>query len=233
MSKVIMFSTSKGGQGKSTSTMLCATAFADAPFNKRVAVVDVDSQKSLVRKYEYDKKVYEDAAQLFTILNYSVEDLESNIQQLKDEYDLIFIDAAGKHDVNQNLADQEIYKLLIYTDYLFVPFCGGNFNIESTLDFLKMAINVKAIKDETDVPLTIYGYAAMYEPRRTKDKELNKETKEITDLTGVKFMDVPLKRLTIYQDADTMCSLYDTGAYEPNYINFLRWINELNNLIQI
>lgn len=233
MGKVIMFSTSKGGQGKTTSTVLCATALSNEPFNLNIAVIDVDTQKSIIKQVQYDSEAYEDAAHSFDVYDYTTDKLSKSINELRKQYDLIFIDAAGKHDTNLPLKEQEIYRLLIYTDYLFVPFCSGNYNLESTLDFLKMALSVQAIKENTEAPLSINGYVGLFESRRTNDKFLKKDVRTITEQTGVKFMDVELKRLAMYSDSDTITSLYDQKAVRNDSINFFRWINELSTLINL
>lgn len=231
MAKVLMFGTSKGGQSKSTSAILAATAFSDAPFNHKVCVVDTDPQKSIVRLREYDMQAYVNVEPLFDVLDFTIEDLVKNIDGLRETYDIIIIDAAGKFDVASNLSEQEIYKTLIFCDYLFVPFCAGNFNLDSTIDFLKMALAVQDFKKETDYPMEVFGYTSMYRSRLKADQRLKKDIREINETTGVKFLDVELKDLTIYREADTMTSLYDSKAYESNYINFLRWVNQIANLI--
>ena len=233
MSKIIMFGTSKGGQSKSTSAILSATAFGDAPFNKRVAVVDLDPQKSVVKLREYDLRAYDEPEIPFTIYDYTLADLESNIHELKENYDLIILDAAGKYDVTMPIKDQDIFQTLVYCDFLFVPFCAGNFNLDSTIDFLKMALAVQEHKKDTDVPLSIYGYVSMFRSRTLANQRLKQDIKEIHNQTGVRFLDVELKDLTIYREADTITSLYDTKAYEINYINFLRWINQIANLLYL
>ncbi len=48
MAKIIMFGNMKGGIGKSTATLLASTALAQPPFNKKVLVLDLDRQGSLI-----------------------------------------------------------------------------------------------------------------------------------------------------------------------------------------
>jgi len=53
--KIVGFVNQKGGVGKSTLTMLVATALAKAPYNLKVAIVDCDAQTSLQDQRKMDE----------------------------------------------------------------------------------------------------------------------------------------------------------------------------------
>ena len=50
----------KGGIGKSSATVMAATALSTAPFNKKVLVLDLDRQGSLIQLRELDAEDTED-----------------------------------------------------------------------------------------------------------------------------------------------------------------------------
>jgi chromosome partitioning protein len=233
MTTVITISTSKGGQGKSTTNVLLATALASEPLNKRVLLLDMDLQRSIYTQRLNDLKAYEPGTNVpFEVKAYTLKELEQSINKLRDSYDYIFIDSAGSFDLTKPLKGQEIYQILIYTDLLLIPFSGGNYNLESTIEFLKMALSVQEVKQKTNVPLSICGFITMYESRLTTSKELLKYTEQIAEQTNIKFIETPLKKLSAYSQADTITSLYKENPTDTPSINFHNFTNNLINKLE-
>jgi chromosome partitioning protein len=233
MTTVITISTSKGGQGKSTTNVLLATALSSEPLNKRVLLLDMDLQRSIYTQRLNDLKSYEPGTNVpFEVKAYTLKELEQSINKLKDSYDYIFIDSAGSFDLTKPIKGQEIYQLLVYTDLLLIPFSGGNYNLESTIEFLKMALSVQEVKQKTNVPLSICGFITMYESRLTTSKELLKYTEQIAEQTNIKFIETPLKKLSAYSQADTITSLYKENPTDTASINFHNFTNNLINKLE-
>ena len=111
MAKIIMFGNQKGGVGKSLCATMTAAALGQPPFNFNVALVDLDEQKTIASLRQVDKESYPpDLAEPFTIFDFSLPDLESRIGTLDRDYDLIFLDAAGKLDARARSEERRVGK---------------------------------------------------------------------------------------------------------------------------
>jgi cellulose biosynthesis protein BcsQ len=234
VSKIILFGNQKGGVGKTTLTALCANALSAEPFNRRVCVVDIDPQQSLIRRRLSDIQNSE------VIPPYPLEaktfaQLQKELPELDQAHDLVFVDAAGKLDAYLPTDQQEITKLLFYADFLFVPIVPGNFSLDATLDYLKLALKIKAKRQER--PLAIVALVNMGEPRTIDDRYLAEEIGELTALTNIEAMTIPLNRYALYRATDTLTSFYDVSAGYPGgsvdraRANFADWITEFNQII--
>ena len=127
-----MYGNQKGGVGKTQVSIMTATAMSQKPFGLKTCIVDIDNQKSVVRSRIFDLRAYQIENPPFDVHNYTIVELQANIEQLDKDYQLIIIDAAGKLDNTQPIETQEITKALMYVDCLFIPFVAGNYNLEST-----------------------------------------------------------------------------------------------------
>ena len=151
MAKIIMFGNQKGGIGKSTITILTANALGNAGFDYKVLVIDNDVQRSIIGLREYDKEVTEEEVGKDYEFPYDVkamtyQQLRSKIADYDKEYDFIFIDTPGRIDLEQDIKKQEITKLLSFVDYVFVPFKGGALNLDSTLQYSKVLLDIQELR---------------------------------------------------------------------------------------
>ena len=230
MAKIIMFGNMKGGIGKSTVTLLTATAFAQAPFNKKVIVLDLDRQRSLSELRELDKQ--ETSTFSYQIRSCSVTDLNKEYRiELDKDFDLIFLDTGGKLDNNLPFEQQEITPVLLLTDVLLVPFVAGNFGTDATLKYLQYALQVQQSKKSKGHKLDIIGFVNMYIKQQTEDKQLLDYLSEISSETGLKFMSNKLGFYTAYRGADTIKSLYKDNASTAQERNFKMFIKELEKTL--
>lgn len=230
MSKIIVFGNQKGGVGKTTATVLAATALSQSPFELKVLIIDTDHQKSIVKARLLDTEEYQGILP-YDVLNYNVKTLQKNIQQLDRNYDLIFIDVPGKLDNNIAPEQQEISKVLLYADYLFVPFSSGNYTLDATLDYLKFVLNIEEARASTKRPLEIIGFINMYRERSRNNRFLLGEINQIKQFTNVPFMRNNLALYTLFSDANTIESLYDAQTEQNAQINFVLWLNEFLKII--
>ena len=231
MAKIISVATSKGGQGKSTTCVLLATTLSGEPFNKKVCIVDADPQKSIYNQRDFDLKNNPEAVTKFDVFDYSIESLDNHIDELKQAYDIILIDSSGHYDMNSKLSSQEIYKVLIYSDILFTPFVSGLYSIQSNIDFLKMAISIRGIKENTKYPLNIYGFLTMLESNRTASKNLLALVPQIQKQFNVKFLENNIKRLSGYAEVDTLESIYNENPKDTLGLNLKPFIAEVTKYI--
>ena len=104
----------KGGIGKSTATLLAATALSQKPFKRKVIVLDLDRQGSLAELRELDQDDTNDFA--YEIRSCTVEQFYNSIEDLDNNYDLVFLDTGGKLDNDLPFDKQEITPILLNTD---------------------------------------------------------------------------------------------------------------------
>lgn len=233
MATIIMIGNMKGGVGKSTVTLLSANALSNPPFNKKIAVLDIDQQGSLygLRKLESNDQTNKQQFK-YPILEYSLEKLYQEIEDLDQQYDLIFLDVAGKLDTNLPPNQQEITPLLLNTDLLLIPFVAGNFATDATIHYLEYAIDVQQLKKEQyQQDLNIVGFVNMYIKNRKDDTDLSNYLGEIASETGLRFMQNRLGFYTAYRSTDTSTSLYRSKPNNAQEKNFKLWINELSKMI--
>lgn len=228
MSKIISFANQKGGVGKSTLTALTAAALSSEPFNYSIYVADVDQQQSLIRRRLGDLQSA-DVIPPYRLEYKTLSQLLAEIDQLDQEYDFIFIDSPGKLDANLPADQQEITKILLLVDYLFIPIPPGNYAMDATLDFLKIALKAKAQRKTR--PLTITGSVNMAEPRTLDDRFLIEELDDLKAMVNINFMESRLNRYSLFRATDTLESLFDPESNDRAKANFSEWISELISII--
>lgn len=231
MARIIHIGNMKGGVGKTTTTVLLATALSQAPFNLRVCVVDADEQQSISDARNIDLMAYgiESEKAPFEVFNYSVSELTQRIQKLNSEYDIIFIDAGGKLDIEQKVSSQQIAPILAISDYLFIPIVAGHVNLAATLKYLEFAKRIESTRASSERKLNILGFVSMCRPRTKQHAQLMDELKNIE---SIKIMYAALNDYSTFREIETIQSLYTTSSSDPAKINFSNFLNEFFTLIQ-
>lgn len=148
--KLIAFSSQKGGAGKSSFTALAASYFSYVT-NKKVCVIDADfPQYSIVHMRARDLKLIQDEQEAYfrqlvkvqmaktgnsyPILKSLPQDVLSLIETIKlkeQTFDYIFIDMPG------TLNNTGIIKNLAAMDYVFTPLVANEVELDSALGFVK------------------------------------------------------------------------------------------------
>ncbi|MEL7020979.1 MAG: ParA family protein, partial [Bacteroidota bacterium] len=188
-----------------------------------VCVIDTDKQRSIAEAREYDQE--NKTVVSYPVLQMSVSEMQQQIAALDRTYDIIFIDTAGKLDVDAPIKDQEITKGLMYADFLFIPFRAGNFNLDATLSYLRYLLKVQEQRANSERPLIIQGFINMYRQRSKMNDLLISEVRHLKD-GGLPFMISRLGNYTLFEDVDTVTSIYDEDTNDRAKLNFTVWINE-------
>lgn len=221
MAKVIVVGNRKGGVGKSTLTMMMATAWSQAPFNKKILVIDADDQQSLIKFRNDDLSDDLSASPTYKIISClnNIERLFEIIQRAKSSHDYIFIDVAGR-------LDDFTKKVLFYVDLVLVPFQAGNFSLESTFDYIEFALKVSQKRQANGLtPMQIIGFVNMYMKRRTRYRDAKDDLVAFEEYVTV--MHNNLGFYATFMDADTLQSVYSEKSSDTAKRNFRIWINEL------
>jgi cellulose biosynthesis protein BcsQ len=233
MAKILMFGNQKGGVGKTLVSVMTATALGQAPFNLKVAIIDVDDQKSVTYARDIDIRSYpEGTPPPFVVINYKIADLQKNIAKLDSEYDVLMIDVAGKLDTNVDVTQQEITKALMYVDVLFVPFVAGSYVFTATYNYLNFIEQVQAARALQTRRMQVFGFVNMYRSRSRVNQMLVEHISSLTENNNLKMMDTYLNDYTLFKESDTMMSIYDATSNDSATQNFVEWFNELIKIIQ-
>jgi chromosome partitioning protein len=226
MAKFILFGNQKGGIGKTTLAVLTATGLSQSPFNKKVLLIDNDNQESAIRLRKYDEEHYENKQPPYLIRRMTYQQIVESIVDIDEMYDYVFIDTPGKLDNNLAPEQQEVTKILLLTDYLFMPFKGGALNLDATTDYVKVLLKAKEHRIKTDRPLHVYGVVNFYKERSRINRELKEELEYLKEHAGLEFLETAFKQYVAYEYIDTYESMYDKESTEPVKINYAAFLNE-------
>jgi len=218
------FANLKGGTGKSTCTVLAATAFSQSPFNLRVVVADCDQQKSISRARLADLDDF-DGVLSYDVLDLNAATFQAKAQELNDRFDLVLVDVAGTFD-------DGILRIINYLDRVYVPIVAGNYSLEASLTYLREVLAMKAARDQEGRPLRVYAFANMQRERTRNAQFLTDELDRLRAYLDVPTLPVGLKDLTAYRDADTVTTLYKATPTDAAGLNFAAWIDELYKTFQ-
>ena len=118
----------------------------------------------------------------------------------------------------------------MYADYLFIPFKAGNFNLDASLEYLKMVIKLGELRTDSERPLHYHGFVNMYRDRSKTNTNLIIEIENLKT-AGVEFMMTRLRNYTIFEDINTLNSLYDVNSVDKAKLNFTVWLNEFVKIL--
>ena len=216
MAKIIMFGNQKGGIGKSTLSILTANALSAPEFDYKVLVIDNDTQRSVTSIRQYDTEIMEEEYKEDFEFPYDVKALtyaqiRDRIVNFDKDYDFVFIDTPGRIDLEEDIKQQEITKLLSFVDFVFVPFKGGALNLDSTLRYSKLLLDIQELRKGKPRPLSLYGLVNFYRENAITDQELKEEIDYLQSNTNIVFMTAKMRQYALYERLNTYKSIYIEG----------------------
>lgn len=213
---IITFATQKGGTGKTTLAIAFAN-YISVSSKRKINVFDFDFQKSFYHKWKEDELM--DIPKL-----YDVEIIEEENEQpftdfetligLKESEDINLFDLAGTLDVKYS-------DLLIYSDFIVIPFEYSNVSVKSTLVFINF-LGLMESQAERVVIRSKYDKGYKYLNQESMDAEIRKYGTLLKS---------PVFKRNCLQTIDTRKLNYEQKYAVKN--SFTELIDHINNTLEI
>lgn len=210
---IITFATQKGGAGKTTLAIAFANYLTEIS-SRKIKVFDFDFQKSFYNKWKEDEeselpKIYDVEVIGEDDEDQPLADLE-NIIELKESEEIYLFDLAGT-------LDQKYSDILIYSDFIIIPFEYSDVSVKSTLVF-KNLLGLLESQSERIFIRSKYDKSYKYRNQSEMDKELSKY--------GL-LLENPVFKRNILQSIDTRKLNYEQKNAVKNPFNeIIEYINK-------
>lgn len=215
--KIISICNSKGGVGKSVVTLMVAAALAEQK-NKKVLIIDCDSQASVLAMYEQELEANPDATPLVEVEALSPRRVNTFLKRFGDDYDTIFIDIPRMTDKK---ADNPTVMLLYNCDAILVPVIGSEVDTMATREFMEIIDECRSFKEEMKEDFNAYGFI-----NRRNLRKSNQEAETLLRKAGLKMFSNSLSDLRIFTSPSVFKSPLQTAEglrrFEPFYKEFCR-----------
>lgn len=215
--KILSICNSKGGVGKSVVTLLVATAIAEQK-NKKVLIIDCDSQASVLAMYEQEIETNPDNTPLIEVEALSPRRVNTFLKRFGDDYDIIFIDIPRMTDKK---ADNPTVMLLYNCDGILVPVIGSEVDTLATQEFMEIIEECKSFKEEMKEDFKSYGFI-----NRRNLRKSNEEAETMLRRAGLKMFTNSLSDLRIFTTPSVFKSPLKSAEglrrFEPFYKEFCR-----------
>lgn len=212
MPRIISVANSKGGVGKSTVTILLATALAKQQ-KQKVLILDTDSQASVSNWLKAESQDYEArTAPLVTVAQESPQHVRLFLDKYGEDYDIIFIDIPR---MTNSMNETANVQLLYYCDAVLIPVLGSRLDVMSTQSFFKIIQDAANKRQELDFPFTSFGFVN----RETNLKD-NQEARDLlSNVLKIPMLDTALRDLKIFKTPSLFQSILATAEgkrrFEP------------------
>lgn len=219
--RVISIANRKGGVGKTTLTILLATALA-VEKKKRVLLLDCDSQKSALQWRNFEMQSYGESEQAPYEIRYLPPRYLYDELRIKDgQYDIIFVDVPRLTDDSK---DSDIITILTCCDSVLIPTVPGELDAFATQDFLGTVKEIETQKHQRDIPFEYYG-ALNKRNRRTESDSII----EFMKAQDVEMFANNLDDLKVFTSPSTYFNVMDTPQgrerFEPFFNEFIEKFN--------
>ena len=210
---IITFATQKGGAGKTTLAIAFANYLTEIS-SRKIKVFDFDFQKSFYNKWKEDEeselpKIYDVEVIGEDDEEQPLADLE-NIIDLKESEEIYLFDLAGT-------LDQKYSDILIYSDFIIIPFEYSDVSVKSTLVF-KNLLGLLESQSERIFIRSKYDKGYKYLNQKEMDAEISKY--------GF-LIESPVFKRNCLQTIDTRKLTYEQRYAVKNPFNeIIEYINE-------
>ncbi len=211
--KILSICNSKGGVGKSVVTLMVATALAEQK-NKKVLIIDCDSQATVYELAEKEKEQYPDYEPLVEVEALSPRRVNTFLKRFADDYDVIFIDIPRMTDKK---ADNPTVMLLYNCDGILVPVIGSDVDVSATKEFLAVIEECRNFKEEMKEDFNAYGFI-----NRRNLRKSNEEAEAVIKKDGLKMFTNSLSDLRIFTSPSVFKSPLQTAEGERRFEAFYK-----------
>lgn len=167
---LLAFENTKGGVGKSTLTTLFAGYLHSIGKDKglQIGIVDIDdAQNSIGTMRLFDKAQAENLEEEYQIMSISSADFTSQIDFLKESFDIILVDFPG------NLKQQGVVESLMLIDIVIIPFEASKLEVTPTIRFYEYyAENIQSKREALGFKTIVRGLPNRVMSNLTEYKEL-------------------------------------------------------------
>ena len=213
---IITFATQKGGTGKTTLAIAFAN-FLSGISSRKIKGYDFDYQKSFFNKWQEDEE--SELSKLYDVEVVGAEeeqpfaDLEKLIE-LKESEEICLFDLAGT-------LDQKYSDLLIYSDFIIIPFEYSDVSVKSTLVF-KNLLGLLESEAERIFIRSKYDKGYKYPNQKEMDEEISKYGTLIEN---------PVLKRNCLQTIDTRKLTYEQKYAVKKPFNEI--IDQINSILKI
>ena len=165
---IITFATQKGGAGKATLAIAFAN-YVSGISERKIKVYDFDFQKSFYNKWQEDEE--SENPKIYNVESIGDDDQSpfkdlEEIINLKESEDVYLFDLAGT-------LDEKYSDILIYSDFIIIPFEYSDISVKSTLVF-KNLLGLLESEAERIFIRSKYDKGFRYLNQKEMDEEISK-----------------------------------------------------------
>lgn len=213
MAKIISVANQKGGVGKSTVSILLATALSKQQ-KQKVLILDTDSQGSVTQWLATEQSLYEDQKPLVEVEHFESQQVERWLKRFADDYDTIFIDIPRMTNFKKDTAT---LALLYMCDAVLIPVIGSTMDVLSTRSFAAYMQEAKEFREKLDFPFDYFGF--INRDNRRKD---NDTARNMMQGMGIPVLESSLKDLKLFTSPSLFESVLDTAEGKRRFEPFFQ-----------
>jgi len=223
--QVISIANRKGGISKTSTGLFLATALAKNK-GRKVLYLDCDSQASAHQYRSFEKQnIYgEETPEPYRIRKTNPTYIFDEIQDYKNDYDVIFIDIPR---LTHGQGDSQIASILAICDSVLIPMKSGELDSLSTLGFVEMLKEILKYKKERSHPYQYAAFLSMTGRRPLDDAD----AREFVENLDIPLLKSELKDVRELSKPYTYESLLDKSKAERE--RFEPFFNEVTNFFNL
>lgn len=201
MTRTISIANAKGGVGKSTVTMLLATALAKQK-KQKVLILDTDSQGSISNWLASEQKIF-DSEPLVTVEALAPNHVQMYLKKFGEDYDFVFIDIPR---MTNSLSEATNIQVLYFCDVILIPAIGSRLDVMSTSQFFNIIQDAQSKKEELGFDFQVLGFLNR-ETNRTDNKAAKAALHEVYKIP---MMENALRELKLFTSPSLFECILDT-----------------------
>ena len=210
---ILTFATQKGGVGKTTLAIAFAN-YLSLVKNKQVKVFDFDFPRSFFQKWEEDKAL--SLPELYEVEIVGDPNQQESLLDFQDIADMKQSDTYYIFDLAGTL-DEKYIELLVYSDFVIIPFEYSDVSVKSTLVFINVLGMVESQANRVFIR-SKYDKGYLYKNQAEMDEEIRKYGRILSS---------PVYKRNILQSINTRKLSYEQrDAVKKPFEELIQYIHE-------